>query len=88
MVTRRVAFTPYQFFSWMGREPTGSAYQRLRDALHRLKTTNIETTMDYEGGQRRHRKKIFSWISEWEMTEEAGRIKGIWPAPRKLIQAL
>jgi len=76
-VTRRVTFTPYQFFAWMGREPTGSAYQRLRDALHRLKTTNIETTLDYEGGKRRHRKKIFSWISEWEMTEETGRIKGI-----------
>ena len=75
--TRRIAFTPYQLFSWMGREPTGSAYQRLRDALHRLKTTNIETTMDYEGGQRRHRKKVFSWISEWQMTEENGRIKGI-----------
>lgn len=76
-VTRRVAFTPYQFFSWMGREPTGSAYQRLRDALHRLKTTNIETTMDYESGKRRYRKKLFSWISEWEMTEEEGRIRGI-----------
>jgi plasmid replication initiation protein len=77
VATRRIAFTPYQLFSWMGREPTGSAYQRLRDALHRLKTTNIETTMDYEEGQRRHRKKVFSWISEWEMTEENGRIKGI-----------
>jgi len=75
--TRRVNFTPYQFFSWINREPTGSAYQRLRDALLRLKTTNIETTMDYEAGSRRHRKKLFSWISEWEVTEEDGRIRGV-----------
>ncbi|MGB8169006.1 MAG: replication initiator protein A [Chthoniobacteraceae bacterium] len=75
--TRRIQFTPYQFFTWINREPTGSAYQRLRDALVRLKTTNIETTLDYESGSRRHRKKLFSWISEWELTEEDGRIRGI-----------
>src|SRR6266436_8148397 len=55
-ISRRISFTPYQFFEWIGREPTGSAYQRLNDALHRLKTTNIETTVDYEAGKRRHRK--------------------------------
>ncbi len=75
--TRRIQFTPYQFFTWINREPTGSAYQRLRDALTRLKTTNIETTLDFEAGSRRHRTKLFSWISEWELTEEGGRIQGI-----------
>ncbi len=76
-VSRRVCFTPYQFFAWMNREPTGSAYQRLQDALHRLKTTNIETTVDYVSGKRFHRKKQFSWISEWAMTEEDGKVRGI-----------
>jgi len=76
-VTRRVNFTPYQFFGWINRTPTGSAYQRLQDALHRLRTTTIETTVDYEGGKRHHRKKQFSWISEWAITEDEGRIRGI-----------
>jgi plasmid replication initiation protein len=76
-VSRRVCFTPYQFFAWISREPTGSAYQRLQDALHRLKTTNIETTVDYVSGKRFHRKKQFSWISEWAITEEDGKVRGI-----------
>jgi plasmid replication initiation protein len=76
-VSRRVCFTPYQFFAWINREPTGSAYQRLQDALHRLRMTSIETTVDYVSGKRFHRKKQFSWISEWAISEVDGRIKGI-----------
>lgn len=77
-VSRRVHFTPYQFFAWVNREPSGSQYQRLKEALHRLKTTTIETTIRANVGKRtRNRVRQFSWISEWEITEEEGEVRGI-----------
>ena len=75
-LTRRISFTPYSFFKWMNKAPHGTAYARLKDALHRLKTTNIETTIR-SGNKRRDRIRQFSWISEWEMTEEDGKVSGI-----------
>jgi plasmid replication initiation protein len=75
-LTRRIFFTPYQFFSWTNIAPQGTAYTRLKDALHRLKTTNIETTIRSEN-KRRDRVKQFSWISEWETIEEDGKIRGV-----------
>ena len=75
--TRRIGFTPYQFFAWMGRSPQGSAYERLRDALHRLRTTNIETSVRSETPRSRNKSRQFSWISEWEVIEEEGRIRGV-----------
>jgi plasmid replication initiation protein len=74
--TRRICFTPYQFFTWTNKVPNGKAYQRLKDALHRLKTTNIETTIR-AGNNRRDRVKQFSWISEWETTEKDGNVQGV-----------
>ena len=62
----------------MNREPGGGQYQRLKDALHRLKMTSIQTTIRSEQGKRsRKRIRQFSWISEWEITEEKGEIRGI-----------
>ena len=76
--SRRIHFTPYQFLAWMNREPGGGQYQRLKDALHRLKMTSIQTTIRSEQGKRsRNRIRQFSWISEWEITEEKGEIRGI-----------
>jgi len=75
-LTRRICFTPYQFFTWTNIAPQGTAYARLKDALHRLKTTNIETTIRSEN-KRRDRVKQFSWISEWETIEEDGKIRGV-----------
>jgi plasmid replication initiation protein len=76
--SRRIHFTPYQLLAWMNREPSGGQYQRIRDALHRLKTTSIETTIRSQAGNRkRNRTRQFSWISEWEITEENGEIRGI-----------
>lgn len=74
--SRRVRFTPYQFFAWMNRTPTGSAYQRLRDALQRLRTTTIETTIR-SASTRRERIKQFSWISEFGTVEEDGNLSGV-----------
>jgi plasmid replication initiation protein len=76
--SRRIHFTPYQFFTWMNREPGGGQYQRLKDCLHRLKMTNIQTTIRSELGKRtKNRIRAFSWISEWEISEENGEIRGI-----------
>ncbi len=74
--SRRICFTPYSFFTWMNKAPHGTAYARLKDALHRLKTTNIETTIRSEGA-RRGVMKQFSWISEWMITEEDGNVRGV-----------
>ncbi|MBK8091544.1 MAG: replication initiator protein A [Verrucomicrobiaceae bacterium] len=76
--SRRIHFTPYQFLAWINREPGGGQYQRLKDALHRLKMTSIQTTIRSESGKRtRNRIRQFSWISEWEITEENGEIRGV-----------
>ncbi len=75
--TRRVCFKPYQFFSWMDRDTGGSAYQRLREALPRLKTTNIETSFTFDKGKRQNERGQFSWISEWKTTEKDGKIHGV-----------
>ena len=76
--SRRIHFTPYQFFAWMNREPTGNQYKRIRETLNRLKNTTIETTIRSEKGKRtRSLTRQFSWISEWEITEDNGEIRGI-----------
>ncbi|MBL9144960.1 MAG: replication initiator protein A [Verrucomicrobiaceae bacterium] len=76
--SRRIHFTPYQFFGWLGIASQGTAYARLKEALHRLKTTTIETTIRANVGKRtRNRVRQFSWISEWEITEEEGEVRGI-----------
>lgn len=77
-ISRRIRFMPYQFFMWLGIEANGTSYRRVREALHRLKTTTIETTVRSQRGKRtRNRIKQFSWISEWAITEEEGEIRGI-----------
>lgn len=76
--SRRIHFTPYQFFSWLNVAPHGTAYARLKDILHRLKMTSIQTTIRSDTGKRsRNRVRQFSWISEWEITEEQGEVRGI-----------
>jgi plasmid replication initiation protein len=74
--SRRIHFTPYQFLSWMNREPGGGQYQRLKEALNRLRMTTIQTTVRSDKN-RRNRVRQFSWISEWEITEENGEIRGV-----------
>ena len=77
--SRRIHFTPYQFITWMNRTPGGGQYQRLKDALQRLKMTNIQTSVRAQAASRpRNRIRQFSWISEWEITtEEEGEIRGV-----------
>ena len=76
--SRRIHFTPYQFFGWLNIAPHGTAYARLKDALHRLKMTSIQTTIRSASSKnKRNRIRQFSWISEWEITEEHGEVRGI-----------
>ncbi len=76
--SRRIHFTPYQFFSWLNIAPHGTAYARLKDVLHRLKMTSIQTTIRSQTAKRnRNRVRQFSWISEWETTEEQGEVRGV-----------
>lgn len=74
--SRRIHFTPYQFFSWIDIEPCSSSYARIKDALDRLKMTNIETTVRSEAAKRNRRRR-FSWVSEWEITEQSGQVLGV-----------
>lgn len=74
--SRRIHFTPYQFLTWMNRTTGGGQYQRLKEALHRLKMTSIQTTIRSDTG-RKNRIKQFSWISEWEISEEDGEVRGV-----------
>lgn len=74
---RRISFTPYQFFAWVGREPTGSAYKWIKEALRRLATTSIETTIRSERAGSRSKTRQFSWVSEWKMEEEGGVTQGV-----------
>jgi plasmid replication initiation protein len=74
--SRRIAFTPYQYFAWTNKAPHGTAYQRLKDSLHRLKTTNIETSIR-SPSDRKGRLKQFSWISEWSIDEKGDKAHGV-----------
>jgi len=76
--SRRIFFKPYQFFAWLGIKPAGKAYARLKDNLNRLKTTTVETTIQTQKGKRQKKKiRQFSWISEWEIQEESGEVRGV-----------
>ena len=75
-LSRRIPFTPYQYFTWMNKAPHGTAYARLKDTLQRLRTTNIETSIR-STEDRKGRLKQFSWISEFTIEDDAERIKGV-----------
>ena len=55
-----------------------SAYDRLNDALQRLRKTSIQTTVrSSKHNRRRGDIHEFSWISEWRIQEEDGEARGI-----------
>jgi len=77
-ISRKVRFTPYQYFNWLGIAAAGSAYGRLGDTLDRLKGTDIQTTLrSPKHGKKRRRVRNFSWISESDYIEVDGEIRGI-----------
>lgn len=69
-ISRTLRVRPYELLKAIHREPGGRQYQLLKEALARLKTTTITTSI------RADKKKgaMFSWIDEWEYEEdEEGR---------------
>lgn len=73
--SRRMAATPYEILTFIGRGTSTRDYQRLRAALDRLKATTIFTSIRQESRERLHR---FSWINEWsERRADDGSSDGI-----------
>jgi plasmid replication initiation protein len=60
-IPRTLHFMPYDLLKAIGRGTSGAQYQRLKDALYRLRNTSIETNIRVPRGQK---KANFSWISE------------------------
>lgn len=73
--SRRLATTPYEILTFIGRGTSLRDYQRLRAALDRLQSTSVVTSLRQETRRRLHR---FSWINEWtEHADGQGRPRGI-----------
>jgi plasmid replication initiation protein len=61
-IPRTLSFLPYDLLRTIGREGGGNDYKHLRDALGRLRSTEITTNIRVaDGMQHRH----FSWIESW-----------------------
>src|SRR5580698_7125149 len=73
--SRMMAATPYEILTFVGRGVSARDYQRLKNALDRLQSTTVATSIRQPAERRRHR---FSWINEWKETADAhGRALGI-----------
>ena len=73
---RTLHFSPYDLLKTLRRGTGGDQYHRLREALHRLQSTTIETNLRSLDKPRRKTKR-FSWIDSWkeEVETETGRCK-------------
>lgn len=73
--SRFFRFTPYQLLMAVGRATGAREYRLLKNALIRLQSTSIRTTIRQREHWRRHQ---FSWINEWEeLTTRDGRVEGM-----------
>lgn len=73
--SRFFRFTPYQLLVAIGRATGAREYRLLKNALIRLQSTSIRTTIRQGEHWRRHQ---FSWINEWEeLTTRDGRVEGM-----------
>lgn len=73
--SRFFRFTPYQLLSAIGRATGATEYRLLKNALARLQSTVVATTIRNDAHWR-HRQ--FSWINEWEeLVTRSGRIEGM-----------
>lgn len=66
-VPRNVQFIAHDFLKLTHRGTNKGAYELLKDALFRLRSTTVETTIA-SGGQRNHRG--FGWIDSFEILED------------------
>ncbi len=73
--SRFFRFTPYQLLLAIGRGPGQSQYVRLKQALQRLQSTVVLTTIRHGVNWRRMQ---FSWINEWkELVDARGHCHGV-----------
>ena len=73
--SRFFRFTPYQLLLAIGRGPGQSQYVRLKQALQRLQSTVVLTTIRHGENWRRMQ---FSWINEWEeLVDARGHCHGV-----------
>lgn len=73
--SRFFRFTPYQLLMAVSRGTGAREYRLLKNALIRLQSTSIRTTIRQGEHWRRHQ---FSWINEWEeLTTRDGRVEGM-----------
>jgi plasmid replication initiation protein len=73
--SRFFRFTPYQLLMAVSRGTGAREYRLLKNALIRLQSTSIRTTIRHGEHWRRHQ---FSWINEWEeLTTRDGRVEGM-----------
>ncbi len=73
-LSRRITFTGYEYFYFTNKHRSGRADKQLQEALTRLHTTRIETSIRSE--DKRELYSSFYWISEWQKMEKDGRAVG------------
>lgn len=61
---RTVTFTPRQFLKWTNRGTGGRAYDNLYDALERLATTSVKTSLSTGSGRRENLEPWVAWTIE------------------------
>ena len=73
--SRRIAVTPHEILTFIGRGTSARDYLRLRSALDRLQSTSVATSIRQATRRKLHR---FSWLNEWtEVADERGRPLGL-----------
>lgn len=74
-LSRTLHFQPYDLLRAIRRGTSGAQYQRLREALWRLRSTDIRTNIRAPRGKK---EANFGWISEWtDLTDENGTSQGM-----------
>jgi plasmid replication initiation protein len=65
-VSRTVSFAAYDLLTVLNRHTGKTDYERLYDGLFRLRSTNIETSIEADGMAER---RGFGWIETWKVEE-------------------
>lgn len=75
-IPRKLHFQPYDLLKAIGRGTGGVQYARLREALERLRATDIRTNIRAPRGKK---EAHFGWISEWtdHVDEPTGESRGM-----------
>lgn len=74
-VNRTVRFIAYDFLVSTNRRTDGDAYERMKDALDRLRSTSINTTIEIDGYRE---ARGFGLVDHWRVVEEkVGRMVAV-----------